>query len=283
MSLRIQRALNQGMLAEDPGVISVDRDHLIFNIACRSGKDGAGILYGAVALDGGVMTFDHGEDAWISYVVVRHGTGNSLISLTAQMRGRETIVLDSLMTHNVDRLGGPEGPVISDIAMALSAMGSPGSGDFDLTAEPTQGQVMHALNDSSVEAYIWAELVRKARESCDVKKVILSVHMDQLLSTLSEPYRNKIENQPSIEVEFEPSSETPGVSLLAIMRNEYFDAIQSCDGSLTQKKTCGRARTSSCFGEGIPCTYDDYVISRAIGMCPSCHDEESARNKFNVD
>lgn len=278
MSLRIHRALNDGLLAGDSGIIAFDSDMLIFNLGYQDRKEGLKVIRAGLPMEGGIKVFEE-DEAWNAHLVLSGGNAVSHVMFHASMRGSTTLLLRGDLS-----LGSPaEGEAASAVNNVSSVMSSLDLQGAHYEGFPQFGILMDAINNAKMEAYIWSALVLKASESKDIKKVILSVPQGQMLSTLDQPYRNSVEDAGDIEIEFEPPVETPGIDLKSIMLNEYFDAVKQHDGDLTHMKVCRRSASASCFGKDVPCTYDDYVIARIVGMCPSCHDEESLRSKFKVN
>lgn len=86
----------------------------------------------------------------------------------------------------------------------------------------------------------------------------------------------------TVEVDASGRAEAPGIQLGIVLQREYSEIVWAQSGDVKFKNICNVSRTSTCFGGSDPCTYDDYVFSRAVGQCRPCMTQARMRDKYKV-
>lgn len=142
--------------------------------------------------------------------------------------------------------------------------------------------MLSSLNRTGVEAFVWAPIVRAARQRFkdDLKVIEMGVSNAQVLDVIADPQEGP--NSYSITFDFSHKSELPGMSLDRLLHMEFAGAVYTRNDNLRLKDVCANSNSSQCLGGDDECTYDDYVFSRAMGKCSKCAKSEKTKKKFEV-
>lgn len=270
MSLSLKRAIEHGGIGTR-ATFAISRDSIYFY---TTGPQVAGIM-----LEDHEVKVTRIDDAYSALCAIAGSNIRKMLQMTATVTGRSV----ELSTQEIDYAGarglvtGPHlDSFINDEDDFTREQKVPLA---QLRVDGMDRLALRALNESGMEGFVWAQIMREVMADHQIDKATLEVSHRQLTDGLHTSGTPVVK---PVRFDFSERQEVPGSPLSFVLRTEFDDARASREGKLALKDVCGLAKSSTCFGGDAACTYDDYVFARAIGQCKSCATQSQVRDKFKV-